>query len=79
MGVGLALAMLLALALPVGALAQSSTTQGQTLGLLLLLGLVSRPQAVAPPPTRDASAPKDRKLRAVAEQAPADPSRVKSR
>jgi hypothetical protein len=81
MGVGLVLIALFSLAVPARALAQSTMTQGQTLGLLLLLGLSLRPPAAAEPATKGTGAVRKEKPRAVAGQATAsesgDPQRAK--
>ena len=73
MGVGLVLIMLLALAVPARALAQSTMSRGQTLGLLLLLGLTPRPPATGGPASKDADVVKDRKPRIVAAQTTGSP------
>lgn len=74
-GIGLTLIMLLALAVPTRALAESTMSRGQTLGLLLLLGLAPRPPAAGGSASRDADAVKGGKPRTGADQTGSPPPR----
>jgi hypothetical protein len=65
--------MLLGLAVPTRAVAQSAMSRSEALGLLLLLGLSPRPAAAPAPAAKDLSATRAKKPR-VAEPVTVNPS-----